>query len=278
MSLLASGAVMLENWAVSGSIAFESDAARALYPATNLLLPHRAKRWRVGWTGNAGENVSVTIDLGSAKLPTAFALVDCNLPGTGSVSLLGADSIDMISSPVGWTLPLQVATMSGVRLWYPTAGEVVLGTAGARRYWRITFDETTYGPYGWETDLEVGAVWLGAYSAIVPDSGATMQIIDPSGRVASYGGSDWIDPLPAYRGCDLSLQALSHSALYTLKAGIHAALKSHILLDLHAYSSNATIRDGGLLYGKFEPTGGVSSAISSVANSTMRLRMTEARK
>ncbi len=275
--LLTSGGFMATNLAEAGSIAYQSDAARALYPATNLLLAHRTRRWRVAWTGTSGDAVAVGIDLGSAVTPTAFALIDCNVV-SGSVKLTGSDDAAATASIVSWTLPLATATISGVRLWYPAAGEQATGTYGARRYWRFEFAESTLGPHGISSDLEVGTVWLGTHDAIRPESGAKLEIEDPSTRIQSYGGAEWIDALTAFRSVEFDIRGIDHATLYTLQAKAFGAASSHVLVDLHAYSPTAAIRDGGLVYGKLDAKGGVTAALNSVVENTLTLRVVEARR
>lgn len=87
-SLPESACPRLENFVVAFGTVSAKSSEQSLYPATELLLPDRTRRW---WTDNSTSGGPGKIDLGTAKLPTFLALIDSNLDSAETLILKGAD-------------------------------------------------------------------------------------------------------------------------------------------------------------------------------------------
>jgi len=241
------GAIWFNNWALDASIAGKS-TERALYPATNLLSPHRSETWR---STNATADQYVIFDLGSAKLPTCFALTDVNFDAGATVLLYASDDSAGLVNAVRWDFPLYPQDdVSKVLRWY--LGTPTGGTAGVRRFWWVFLSPGFFGPYGTDEDLfEIGSVFLGDYTAITPNQGVRISPNDPSDRQRAYGRAQWSDPIRPYHEIDLTVADMTFAEFYTLKRKVAAQGSKHAILDVHAYSTDPIVKGGGCFYGYF---------------------------
>lgn len=243
------GALWLDNWILSGGTLAAYSSQAALYPARNLLSPHRSETWR---STDATSDQYVVFDLGSAMLPTGLALTDVNFDGGTSIRLKGSTDSAQSTGVVYWDLPLYSQdAVSKILRWY--LGDPTSGTAAAKQFWGIHLLPGTLGSYNTTDDLiEIGAVVLGEYVDITPDQGVRISAKDPSDRLKAYGRAQWTDPIRSYHSIDLTLAGLTFSELYALKSQIVAQGSSHAVLDVHAYSTDATVKAGGCFYGYFD--------------------------
>ena len=97
-----------------------------LYPYTNLIDPIRGAKWRTTWRDLLGafyDFVTLKFDLGSAKAPGIFCLIDCDAQ-SGFVRLRGADDVGMTTSSIYYDLSLSAEggsegnSISGLHLGY----------------------------------------------------------------------------------------------------------------------------------------------------------------
>lgn len=243
------GALWLENWVLAATIA-NVTATNVNYPATRLLNPHRSDTWQ---TSNAtSANQRVTFDLGSARLPTCFALVGTNFDSTGYAILHGADDATMTVNAVRWDFPLyQQDPVGRVLRFYPGTTPTA-GTRAAKRFWSVTLDPVGFGPLNPPDDyLEIGVVWLGEYVAIRPWEGIRIRPQNPSTHSFAYGRARWSDPLPAYREGEVPLGGLTPAQWYDLESKIRAQGTKHAIVDIYASSTDPVLKRGGCMYGYF---------------------------
>jgi len=267
----ASGALWLDNWILSSTLASYS-SQKALYPAKNLLSPHRSETWR---STSSATDQSVVFDLGSAKLPTALALTDVNFDGGTSLRLTGATNSALSSGVVFWTLPLYAQDdVSKILRWY--LGVPTSGVAAAKQFWGIQFLPGTLGSYNTTEDLlEMGSVFLTSHTNITPDQGVRIATKDPSDRQKAYGRAQWSDPIRSYHQIDLTVADLTFSEMYALKKQIVAQGSSHAILDIHAYSTDAVVKAGGCFYGYFDESP-VTGRLDSPTDNELSLAFEEA--
>jgi len=269
MATPTSGAIATENKATAGAVVAESGtAAQSLYPAKNLIDPERTRRFRVDWTSAGSDTTTVVLDLGSDQTPTIVALVDLNAK-TGTFRLQGsADSA--LTSPDNYDSTLYDAGDSGVHIFYPTVST-------ARRYWAINFAEALTGTYSLSSYLELGCVWIGTYTDIEVQAGASVNLSDPSKLAQSYGGSVYLDRQTPFRTALFSVEQLTLANAYALQSELATAGGREVVVDLHSSSSDATLRDSGAIYGRAGASP-ASATLSSGSGSIVDLQIAESRK
>lgn len=265
------GALWLTNWILSSTVAAYTSQTN-LYPARNLLTPHRSETWR---STDSTTDQYVVFDLGSAMLPTCLALTDVNFDGGTAIRLKGSTDSAQSSGVVYWDLPLYSQdSVSKILRWY--LGTPTSGSAASKQFWGIHLLPGTLGTYNTTDDLfEIGAAFLGRYTDITPDQGVRISAKDPSDRTKAYGRAQWSDPIRSYQKVDATLDGLTFSELYALKNLIVAQGSSHAILDVHAYSTDAVVKAGGCFYGYFDesPTSG---RLSSPTDNELTLSFEEA--
>lgn len=265
------GALWLDNWVLNATIA-DYVSQQALYPATNLLSPHRSESYR---SEDATNDQYVIFDMGSAMLPTCLALTDVNFDAGTYIRFRGSTNSAQTTGVVYWDLPLysqDVATK--VLRWY--LGTPTSGTAAAKQYWGVRILPASFGSYSTDEDLfEIGAVFIGEYTDITPDQGVRVSAKDPSDRQRAYGRAQWTDPIRPYHDIDLTVAGMTFAEMYTLKSQIVAQGASHALLDVHAYSTDAIVKGGGCFYGYFSDTPATGSLDSPSLNA-LRISFEEA--
>jgi hypothetical protein len=277
------GAIWFDNWILDATIA-TSIGARALYPTTNLLTPHRSETWR------SPESVALisgaVFDMGTVRTPTCLALASANFSGT-FLQLLGADDASLATNLVNFTLPLYVQDDSAkVLRWYlgtPTSGSMGSSTnpadaasARGRKFWCVRMLPLSYTYDTGDDDFfEIGAIFLGEYTNITPEQGVRISASDPSDRQRAYGRAQWSDPIRPYHEIDLTVGGMTFSELYTLKRKIVAQGSRHAILDVHAYSTDAVVKGGGCFYGYFSDDP-VSGRLESPTDNELSISFEEA--
>lgn len=265
-------ALWLEEFATDGTTTIEASATSstvALYPASNALASFRSKRVRLA---DSTADRYLAFDFGSAKTPTAFALVDCNLSASQTVTLEGADDAAISSGVASWSLTTYAQdSMHSVLRWYPSTPDS--GSIGAgKRYWRITFPASgTADAY-----FEVGAVALGTWTA-VRVSAPNERIIDPSIEQETDGGAIYVDSLPTTTEIDLATSNLARADYYTLSRSLAAFGRRHGILDLHAHSNDSTLRPYSARYGLVRAGTSILGTLTSVAQNSLALTFLESR-
>ena len=240
------GALWLDNWVLDSRIA-DISSQQQYYPAKNLLRPHRSESWRSTAASNAQY---VVFDFGSAVLPTCLAMTDVNFDAGTFIRLRGSTNSDQTLAPIYYDLPPYAQENSRVLRWY--LGAPTFGTAAAREFWGVRILPAAFGSYGTTEDLfEIGSVFIGEYINIAPDQGVRISSRNPSDRQEGYGRAQWSDPLRSYHEIDLALPDLTFAEFHALKSKIVRQGARHALLDLHAYSTDSTVKGSGCFYGYF---------------------------
>jgi hypothetical protein len=144
-----------------------------------------------------------------------------------------------------------------------------------RRYWAIDFHGVT--KLGTTSHLEIGAVWLGDRRDIEVQAGASVNLSDPSKLAQSYGGTVYLDRQTPFRTANVSVEQLTLANAYALQSELATAGGREVILDLHAASSDATLRDSGAIYGRAGASP-ASATLSSGSGSTVSLQIAESRK
>lgn len=268
----ASAALGLTNWAISATIAAQSSQA-TYYPATALLDPHRSRRWR---STDVSIAQTVTFDLGSALKPTLVGLVDYN-GTTGDLILKGATNSAITTGVQTYTFawPGQWSDAK-VIAFYPTADDSG-GAAAAKQYWQLTFPADATGTGDVDAFHEIGAVWLGTYSALDAISDVSVDTADDSDIADSYGGARYADALRPYHNVSLSVETLDLANVQVLRALLAAQRQAYCLLDLHGVSTNPYLYPFGRFYGLLDLDGGLSVALRGGNDNTIDLSFIEAR-
>lgn len=261
-----SAAISFTNWIMDATIVSKSDEV-ALYEVARLLNPLRSERWR---DDNIGSVAYVVFDLGEAKLPTEFALIDYNGDAGESVIFTGAESSDMATDPLVWTFTTYAQSpLARTLRWY--GGQPDTGTAEAKRYWKVAL------PANGTPDAyhELGLPWLGEWSGYrAPEM--SMGSEDPSGRSFSRGGALRADMLRAIRGFDFSFYALGDWVVFhTLKETLEQLGPKHFLIDLHASTTDTDLKKFGCQYGYID--GSIEAELASAEESKLSFRFVEAR-
>ncbi|MBY0274751.1 hypothetical protein K2Z84_05395 [Candidatus Binatia bacterium] len=263
----ASGALWFDSWISSATVASYS-SQRASFAAKNLLNGLRSDTWR---TSDATSDAYVVFDMGQLRTPGCLGLGDVNFSAGTYIRLHGSDDSAQVVNPVYWDLPLYPHDDIGRFLrWYigsPTFGSIGASTnpadaasARGRQFWGVRILPATFGAYGQtnpETGdtanfFEVGVVWLGKHTDIVPEQGVKPRVENPSETELAYGGAPWTDPMRPFRTISLDVASLTFEEFYDLEALIRKQGKTFSVLDLHAFSTNAKMKRGGCLYGQFD--------------------------
>lgn len=259
-----SGATMGNlNHITTASIATPYPTTATLYPVTNLLDPHRTKRWRS--TSNAEQKI--IFDLGTTREPLMLALVDSNLSSGQTVTLEMSASSAMTSAE-SISLTTYAQTTSGrVLVWYFS------GWTSARQFARLTL------PNGGTSDSyhELGAVYLGTYNTFSLSKGVSLKTVDPSPRSESYGGDVYIDSQIAYHTVDFNVELLSFAEAYAYKTLFDLGATSHTVLDLHAFTRDFFTTPASVFYGFLSSSGGFSMTINSPTENSIGISFEEAR-
>lgn len=265
------GALWFTNYVLSGRVAAYTSQS-SLYPATNLLSPHRSLTWR---STSSSTDQYVVFDMGSAKLPTCVALTDINFDTGTYIRFRGSTDSAQTTGVVYYDLPLYTQdSVSKMVRWY--LGTPTSGSAAAKQYWGVRILPATFGSYGVSASyFEIGSVFIGTYTAVTPDQGVSIKAKDHSDRVYAYGRTMWSDPVRAAHMVDLTLAGLTFSEVYALKSLIVGQGTRHAVCDVHAYSTDATVKAGGCFYGYFQNDPAVAR-MSSPTDCELRVQFEEA--
>jgi len=133
---------------VLSALAFTASNPDTVYPATNLLETNYAQVFRSNYVPAA----TLVIDLGSAKLITAFAMGNYNFTQTGVITLEG-NSADSWGAPA-FSQSITLSTLNAS----PRAFYRKLTTPQTFRYWRLVFNDTNLSSVGY---FQIGCVYLG---------------------------------------------------------------------------------------------------------------------
>lgn len=268
------GALWLENKILAATVASVT-SQHTNYPVSSLLNPLRSDTWQ---STAVGVDTSVVFDCGSLVTPVGLALIESNLDGGTYIRLRGSDDSAQVVNPVFWDLPIYPQDKIGkVLRWYPgtpTFGSIGPSTnpgdaasARGRQFWGVRILPATFGSYNTAEDYyEIGVPFLiSEYLALRPWEGFRPKPKNPSTRTYSYGHAKWSDPLPAYREGSVQLGGLTPAAWYDIEAKIRAQGEKFALLDVHASSSDASLKRGGCLYGFFgeDPVDGQIDSIEA---------------
>lgn len=235
----------------------------SLYPAENLLDPHRTKRWRSTSTAQQ----QIVLDLGSAKAPTMIALVDSNLSSGVSLTIeMASDSA--MTSPTSVTLTTYTQSSTNrVLVWYLTG-------MPTQQFVRLTIPTSATA----DSYVEVGAIYLGTYASFAVSQGVSLDLNDPSPRSASFGGSTYVDPMTCYYTIDFTVEGIDYGTAYFYKMLFDTGTVTHTVLDLHAsFGFDAFVTPASAFYGFLSPRRGFSLKIVSPTSNSMGFSFEEAR-
>jgi len=261
-----SGATMgnINHIATATSVTATTEAT--LYPASNLLDPHRTKRWR---STTKASNQDIVFDLGQTREPIMLALVDCNIASGQTVTLTMATDSSISTSTESISLTTYAQAEPGrVLVWYFS------GWNAAKQYVRVRLPAN-----GTDDDYyEVGAIYLGTHNTFALSKGVKLQTVDPSVRSESYGGNVYLDAQTAYHTVDFDVELLSFSEAYAYKTLFDLGVTAHTVLDLHAFNRETFFTTpASVFYGFLANSGGFSMTITSPTENTISVSFEEAR-
>lgn len=274
-SLPASGMYALDNFIFDSAASIIASAPAAdLYPASNLLLRLRSKRYRT----TSGAAQSVDIDLGSAKLPTMLALIDLNLDtaAASGIALVGSENTSFTDSPSGslltWTLtPYLPSDDGGIVRWY--LGDPDAGSAAAKRYWRLTMQSGIQsGAYH-----QLGVIWLGTYTDMKPDPGVDIDGVASASTAYSYNGAAYIDELPIERSISFDLRKLPLLEAFAKKDELDVHAGKHLIVDIHASTTDAAVKPEGAMYGLLASRRMPTLSVDGPETNTLAIQLDESR-
>lgn len=274
---VAAGAVSLGNYLTNSSTRIietnkangastteNSYTQQSFYPGVNLTSSQRSKKWRSS-SSSTNKLTSVAFDLGSAKTPGVFALIDSNLLyssslgaansvlpsgsiNTNQVALQGSDS-SSFSTVQQFTYEFyQPDSLNGVIRFY--IGNDDSGVAAAAyRYWRVIFPDISNGGISVARYFELGEIWLGPLDEIrIEHKSVSVKQLDPSPRAVAYSGAVYFDKLKAVREIGVKLSHVSDTEVegtYTSALVLQDKLSDigytdPVLLDISAYNSETS--------------------------------------
>lgn len=231
--------LLLENWVMSAQLV-PGAPQQARFPATNLLDDKRSSRYR-----SPDDSVvrRVPFDLGTAKAPNAFGLVDANLV-SGQVAFVGADDSGLTVNVQTVTFNVYAQGSSKILRWYADTHDGG-GAIGARRFWAPELKATTTGGAGFH---EAGVVWIGQRTEVgiaLPIDSTTRDL---SKVVSSDSGARHYLRRGKLRESTFDTGLLESTAFWDLEEKLdRAGAASPILVDPWAMTADG--KRGGPRYG-----------------------------
>ena len=263
--LTSSGVRIVETNKANGSSASENSySEQAFYPGKNLTSSQRSRKWRSSST-TTDKLTSVAFDLGSAKTPGVFALIDSNLLYSGTLGVansilpsgtvntnqvvLQGSSTSSFSTVQQFTYEFyQPDSVNGVIRFY--IGNDDSGAAvSAYRYWRVIFPDKSNGGVSVSKYFEAGEIWLGPLDEIrIEHKSINVTQQDKSPKSVSYSGATYFDKLKAIRNIRVSLAHVSDTQIegtYTSALSLQEKISAigatdPVLLDIGAYNTEAS--------------------------------------
>tara|TARA_Y100001963_G_scaffold92258_1_gene127016 strand:+ start:113 stop:958 length:846 start_codon:yes stop_codon:yes gene_type:complete len=258
------------------SIALTPQVTLSNYPYSNLLNPLRSKRVRTSNTDAGGSSYTYhdfSFDLGSAKSPDCFALVDASISASQTVYLQGYDDSALTTGLVEWqvTSYAQSSLHNVLRYYLGSPDTGTLG--GGKQYWRVRFAIGATSASGY---AEVGQVMLGTHTALTispPDE----SVLDGSRVQETDGGAAYVDIMP--RSTELSIEAelLTRADYYTLTRALADHGRRQALIDIHAHSSDSTLRPYSARYGLISGRNILRGRLDSVTQNSFSFDFRETR-
>lgn len=230
------------------SIALTPQVTLSNYPYSNLLNPLRSKRVRTSNTDAGGSSYTYhdfSFDLGSAKSPDCFALIDATISASQTIYLQGYDDSTLTTGLVEWQLTSYAqSSLHNVLRYY--LGSPDTGTLGSgKQYWRVRFAVGATSASGY---AEVGQVMLGTHTAM-KISPPTENILDASRVQETDGGATYVDILPRFTELSIEADLLDRSDYYLLTRSLSGHGRKQALMDVHAHSSDSSLRPYSARYG-----------------------------
>lgn len=263
---IASAAFSLQNWVEAGSV-IDASSETALYPASHVANPHRGKRYR---STSSAVDQTITVDFGQSRLPKALVLVDHNLTSGTVEWRLASDS--SISSDVRvWTVDVYTANKTNRTLrFYLDAPDSL--SASAQRFGQLTLKAgTTTDPHH-----ELGVLWIGDVVEVTPSSGVDMKTTNNSSFSESYSGSAYVDPQRVVREVRFEVEFLTIAETYALQERLDDAASRHIVFDLHASSSDSSVKAAGCFYGRLGRRNPISASLIGGQQNSLSIDFEEA--
>tara|TARA_Y100000385_G_scaffold247504_1_gene267622 strand:+ start:775 stop:1731 length:957 start_codon:yes stop_codon:yes gene_type:complete len=252
------------NRANGSSTSENSYSEQAFYPGANLTSSQRSKKWR-SKSSSSDKLTSVAFDLGAAKTPGVFALVDTNLQysatlgvansilpsgtvNTNQVVLQGSSS-STFSTVQQFTYEFyQPDPINGVVRFYVNTDDSGAAVS-AHRYWRVIFPDTSNGGISVARYFEAGEIWLGPLDEIrIEHNSISVNQKDQSPKSVSYSGAAYFDKLKTIRSITVQLKHVSDTSEeqgYTSSLALQEKMASigytdSVLLDISAYNTETS--------------------------------------
>lgn len=250
-----------------------------LYPRKNIVSPQRSKTWRSSDTG-VKKHAAIAIDAGSSVAPRLFALVNSNLSydvatalissgqaenltvspnsatlAANQVILQGSDSSSFVSAQdFTYSLYEQDSNNAILRFYIDNDNSGSAMPAAGYRYWRVVFNkdsaESSY--------IELGQFWLGTVTDIAPEiGGLSSKQKDNSVISTSYSGAQYSDKITPIRTISFTIKHTEDSAeaIPLQKLAASAGATSEVIIDISAWSSDATRKSADTYYGRLSSQG-----------------------
>lgn len=153
----------------SGSIVASNE--NSTYPVTNLQDQRLSVKWQ---TEDTATTQTVIVDLGATTASSLFAVMSHNLATTGTVTVVGNDSI---ASGLTWITSGESSTQT---ITYNANMMLKIVSPISNRYWKFTFSGQT-------ADLSIGRLWIGSYISLTPSSFDNFIVRKRRSDTVSYG-------------------------------------------------------------------------------------------
>lgn len=221
--------------------------------------PMRSSKWRS--TSAAAQSFYTQLGAGIVGNPGIFALINSNLRSGQAITLELSDESTVSSGGTGyakWNLTAYAQTRRKVMRFYLGAPNTVGANGSASRsFMKVTLANNGTGDSDGDgindTYHELALPYICAaadMASLQLDLGLTRRVIDPSIRVEHDAGAAYTDPKPTYHEVDMDSSTVPWATSKNLLAAIdEIGIKRHVLADIWAPQSDATMISQGCYYG-----------------------------
>ena len=274
----AQASVVTSTFPNSSATSTDSFTQQALYPRKNLISGQRSLGWRSADTGSR-QHFGIAFDLGSAKTPGVFALINSNLSATLGAAAVSAGETNLSVAPNSLALTAQQVLLQGsatsnfaatqdftytlyaedennkIQKFY-VGNDNSGAAASAYRYWRVVAHKEAII----KTYAEVGNIWLGEVTAIAPEIGSLKSTLnDASVSSASRSGAVYSDRIKPLRAISFAMKHTDDltEAIPLQKLAASAGSTREVLLDISAWSTDSldatkTRKGSDVYYGRLK--------------------------
>jgi hypothetical protein len=272
-----SGSISFDNWVLNSKIVAITNEDKR-YPAKNLLDPRISKTYRTTQLFDERNGFfQIGLDLGSAMLPTIFAMINTNITKTtgNGAYLIGATNALFTTGTIIYDAFPLYETHTNVLRWYIDTPST--NPPGAeKQYWAFRMYPNDWGN-GFTDDqyIEIGNLWLGEYQELKHNYGSKISQFDKSSKSQSFGGATYVDEINSGFSLTSEMPYVSRTARQSLVEGFSTYSKrSHVLLDFEPFINDITSEVGGLnaYYGKLDGIMNGSNQFNGFTNMQVSFR------